>query len=370
MTASTLQMAFGTAGNAADYEASGWGRPEQDCTWTIAARAELRLPRPVAIDHALHLSYRAFLPELRPWQRVRVRLGKEIIGRFVARSDGEITLWLSQNALKSAEDPMLVSFDLVDAAKPPGALPRDKTVLAIGLRHASLEPLTPPISRDVELAARSCESLGRNCEFGLVQRYCQTEPISLLRWSGAPLEGLINGLNNDFAGLMETATGEGSPRILPKERQKFWWLTCDRYNIQVHTGESFQRCSVEQAAQNVRRRLRWLAGKLMDDIRSGEKVFIYSSAEITDVGQASVLIEAFRRCGGPGPLVIVGQGGQDALRQAGDNVWFARIPRLTSPGNATGVDLGAWLPVLASISPIAATLKQGDVALAAGANAA
>jgi hypothetical protein len=54
-----------------------------------------------------------------------------------------------------------------------------------------------------DIAAR-CESIGRNCEFGLVQRNLNLEPVSLLRWAGSETPaGLIDGLHHDFAGLAE-----------------------------------------------------------------------------------------------------------------------------------------------------------------------
>lgn len=45
------------------------------------------------------------------------------------------------------------------------------------------------------------ESLGDTCELGFVQRHVGIEPISLLRWGGAPLPGLIDALRARFAGL-------------------------------------------------------------------------------------------------------------------------------------------------------------------------
>ena len=45
------------------------------------------------------------------------------------------------------------------------------------------------------------ESLGRGCEFGFLQRRAGAEPMGLLRFASMPLEGLIRGLQTQFAGI-------------------------------------------------------------------------------------------------------------------------------------------------------------------------
>ena len=45
------------------------------------------------------------------------------------------------------------------------------------------------------------ESLGDNCELGLVQRRAGVEPLGLLRFAGAPLRRLITALDARFEGI-------------------------------------------------------------------------------------------------------------------------------------------------------------------------
>src|ERR1041384_3955367 len=45
------------------------------------------------------------------------------------------------------------------------------------------------------------ESIGENCEFGLVQRRCGAEPLGLFRFASAPLPKLLAGLGARFEGL-------------------------------------------------------------------------------------------------------------------------------------------------------------------------
>src|SRR5271168_2182431 len=54
--------------------------------------------------------------------------------------------------------------------------------------------------RDVVL---QFESIGDNCELGLVQRQAGAEPLGLLRFAGAPLRNLLRGLNARFANIAD-----------------------------------------------------------------------------------------------------------------------------------------------------------------------
>ncbi len=47
------------------------------------------------------------------------------------------------------------------------------------------------------------ESLGRNCEFGFVQRLSGAEPMGLLRFAGMSFDALVQALNTRFAGIAE-----------------------------------------------------------------------------------------------------------------------------------------------------------------------
>src|SRR3954454_11670711 len=47
------------------------------------------------------------------------------------------------------------------------------------------------------------ESVGDNCELGLVQRQVGAEPLGLLRFSGAPLRSLLRGLASRFHGIAD-----------------------------------------------------------------------------------------------------------------------------------------------------------------------
>lgn len=186
-----------------------------------------------------------------------------------------------------------------------------------------------------DIAAR-CESLGRNCEFGLVQRRLGLEPMGLLRWAATMRESLIRGLRTEFAGIgrdMELWIAAGE-----------WWGRDAATGLEFHAHAPQGRHEAEVRAQEARRLPR-LAEKLLEDIRNGDKVLVYSSAELTDPTDAYDLLDAIRHIGS-GPVLIVAQGSAQPPRRFDHNAWGASLPRLTAMGDAISADIEGWRRLL------------------------
>jgi hypothetical protein len=202
---------------------------------------------------------------------------------------------------------------------------------------------------DIRAIAASCESLGRNCEFGLVQRKFDLEPVSLLRWAGAEKpDGLIDALTHEFAGLGEEMDGKVTEPDGPVNA-RYWWLTCRRYGILFHTLEKPSLLDLPLATEKVRPRLRRLAERLMEEIKDGRKLFVFSSADFADPLDGLPLIDAFRTAGGRGALLIVAQGEEDEIDQIDFNTFGAKLPRLTPWHGANAIDYEGWLRLLPKI---------------------
>src|ERR1700733_4757174 len=72
------------------------------------------------------------------------------------------------------------------------------------------------------------ESIGDNCEFGIVQRHHGVEPLGLLRWAGLKLHMLLNALDDEFAAL-------GRPENLQLRQLNTEYLVRDTgYGIHYH----------------------------------------------------------------------------------------------------------------------------------------
>jgi len=114
------------------------------------------------------------------------------------------------------------------------------------------------------------ESLGQNCEFGLVQRRFGAEPLSLLRWTFVKpmtlirlLEGRGEGLGDpDRVELRSTSWGEH--------------MVYDRkFGIGFHSFMTSPLADPDAFLAKQAARLRWLRDKLVGDLEEAEKIFVY-----------------------------------------------------------------------------------------------
>ena len=132
------------------------------------------------------------------------------------------------------------------------------------------------------------ESLGDDCEFGLVQRIFHAGALGLLRWARTLPENLIKALDARFDGV-----GDPENTIISIVGNEY--MTEDRrYSMIGHTftppsAITFEEFSVEQC-----RRMQWLRRKLIDDLTAGRKIFVYKTERVTDA-EILAVYEALQR---------------------------------------------------------------------------
>lgn len=142
------------------------------------------------------------------------------------------------------------------------------------------------------------ESLGANCEFGLVQRRFGVEPLGLLRWAGTPLNFLIQALDLEFAEI-------GSPDRTTLDVVRGEWVIRDsRWRLTTHTFISESTEPHRSLLPKMLRRQAYLRTKLLGDLRAAEKIFVYQEPDGMTVGDARRLCAALRRYG-PTTLLCV-----------------------------------------------------------------
>jgi hypothetical protein len=165
--------------------------------------------------------------------------------------------------------------------------------------HEADAPAVAPGGAEMGKLLARFESLGDNCEFGIVQRLAGIEPLGLLRWSNIQPAKLVQILNNDFEGvgepeyteLMLTVTGD-------------YHLIDPRY-FGMHTFINSGHASAEDLLPKMCRRLRFLKDKLIEDLRDGEKIFVYKSTWDSMTPDAMRAIKAAIRRYGNGVLLCV-----------------------------------------------------------------
>jgi hypothetical protein len=151
-------------------------------------------------------------------------------------------------------------------------------------------------------ALQEMASLGFNCEFGLVQRYVGAEPMSLFRWSNAPLDKLIEGLEKRFAGL----NARDALEVKVNSDGKF--VVEDKvYGYRHHTFVSaLQGGTLERVQRNEYVRIGILCKTLLEDLRERKKLFVYHDADASKLADIRPLLRALQIYGNNTLLWIAG----------------------------------------------------------------
>lgn len=148
------------------------------------------------------------------------------------------------------------------------------------------------------------ESLGDNCEFGMVQREGGAEPLGLLRFNGIRVPEkerpgrLVVALERRFEGLGDP----GTCVIVPEEVELF--VSESRYDLWYHAGIKTGHEDLEAEARRQGTRLKFLCRKFFEDLENGDKILVWRSSATTRREQVQPLMDVLRRLG-PNTLLWV-----------------------------------------------------------------
>jgi len=336
-----LKIDFGAAGNSLGFLDGGWAQPETGFTWAIGPESQVLL-RDIApdADYVLMLDTIPFVhPPAVPAQRLIVSvngtvvgssaifrptlLGYRVPGRLLQGTDGvRIRLQHPDAALpadfEDTEDSRELAFAAValqlyrvEADGKDRAWKLPAGVMFDGCGSGGFQD-GPPADLATWIAERSgldlpalalqFESLGENCEFGLVQRHCESEPLGLLRFSSTFLRSLIRGLDDGFAGIGED--DDVDPRLEGEGRREFM-VHEKKYGLVYHTfvyeGERSPWLMREQEAA----RLKFLRRKFLEELEAAEKIFVYKRNSPVPEEEILPLFMSLRRHGNNTLLWVV-----------------------------------------------------------------
>jgi len=139
------------------------------------------------------------------------------------------------------------------------------------------------------------ESLGVSCELGLLQRHCTAEPLGLFRFGYTPLDGLIRALEDD---LKEVGARE-KLRATTAENLEYF-VSHEDYGFEFHTYQFADRISEDELLRKVAAHFGFLARKLTEELRNGDKLFVYRPESHVPAPQDALrLTETLSRFGSP-----------------------------------------------------------------------
>lgn len=171
-------------------------------------------------------------------------------------------------------------------------------------RLASFAGESLPVPQDLEPTdeVRSMllnfQSIGDNCEFGLVQRHFGLEPLGLLRWNKVDLRSLIAALDAGFEGVGEAEHTSlemlGSGEFFARDRR--FQLAMHTFHFKGHIDQSVLFAKMCKRVVHLRR-------KFLADLASSEFTFVFRTDTIGDA-DVLALHDAMRRYGSPRLLAV------------------------------------------------------------------
>jgi hypothetical protein len=187
------------------------------------------------------------------------------------------------------------------------------------------------------------ESLGDNCEFGLVQRRVGAEPLGLFRFAGAPLRHLIRAMEARFEGMADP----DQVRVQPENGEYMIKLT--KYDFIYHADLKIGEADPDVLHKQQVRTVGFLFRKLITDLESPSKIMVFRQNEpllandladlrlaLASYGPATLLWVQPARPGHPPGTVV----------QVDPQLIVGYVSRLATRQNAPDFDLASWLTML------------------------
>lgn len=209
--------------------------------------------------------------------------------------------------------------------------------------RAAREPVAIGIVHDesVKDLLNNFESLGQDCEFGLLQRRYGAESLGLLRWTRTPPDVLLAGLRQKFAGLGELDNVElvfAHAEIYI--RDKIYGVGFHTF-IEQRSDLDFEKLRVTQS-----KHLSYLRRIFLERASDGEKIYVYKAGQNVKVEMVREIYAELQRFS-PVKLLYVQRA--DATNAAGtlkrleENFFIGYLDRLGNDSGRWDVSFDVWV---------------------------
>jgi hypothetical protein len=366
---------FGVTGSARPYLREGWSLIEADFTWTEGNRSTLSIPfDPQTGTLVVEIGVNPMVvPPVLRQQRLIVTINSVELADEIIAGACTLGLEMPESALRGRT--MLdIVLDCPDAVSPTtlGENP-DPRQLGFAVNDLLLlwTPPTPdftPIERPplpsnavggIKAAVRFCtalepadlvsqfESLGHNCEFGLMQRAVGAEPLGLLRFAAVLPHHLLRGLDNAFEGIGERARLRVfTERLRAREE---YLVRDDLFGIHFHTNTYVGEAEPDDVATKLATHLQFLRRKFQERLEDGG-LFVLQHQAVRSVAQALPVLNLLRSYG-PAALLYVVEDRSIApgtVRQERTDLFRGHTNNLPPMYEADTINIEAWLSICAN----------------------
>ena len=366
-----LRVEFGKSGQCEKHVGNGWSLAEADFRWMVGAFSEITLgPFVAGGDYLLILDLEPFIsaPSLNA-QHLSISIGGVPFTQTALTAGGRFGYRIPPELI-AADGNVVIVFDHPDATRPSdlGAQHKDHRTLAVSVKDMELWRVERPFpvgslpgEGGVPIAGIrertgltpgefivQFESLGENCEFGLLQRRCAAEPLSLLRFANTMLPSLLRGLDKGFAELGEPGDldfrleGKAKPEYIIQERA---------YGLVYHTFRYKGEIDEDTFRASESSRLKFLVRKFLEDLKAGEKIFVCKRNEPLREEEILPVLTGLNAYGANTLLWVTPA---DAKHRPGTAEWIlpglikGYIDSFAPNENAHDLSLETWLEICAN----------------------
>lgn len=185
------------------------------------------------------------------------------------------------------------------------------------------------------------ESLGDNCEFGFVQRAYGASTVGLFNFAATTIDQLSRVLETRFDALR---TPHGMDLAVHVQGNEYI-VVLGAYGITFHAGVRLGEAALETIQRQQARRVALLARKMIEDLETGGKIFVYRSAATAPRDKIDGLASQLRAYG---PATLLWITTREPSHSAGEVEWLsegllrAYIDRFSPADSASNFSPAYW----------------------------
>jgi hypothetical protein len=260
---------------------------------------------------------------------------------------------------RSVPESIAPTFTLRFFIEPNDPPPYIQTILPVRtgakIRRMDVEPTTASVIDDADLVLQF-ESLGDNCELGLVQRRAGAEPLGLLRFAGAPLRNLVRGLNARFANIADPA------HIRLNAENGEYMVKLTKYDYTYHAHVRASDMDPDALHRQQRRTVGFLAKKLIADLETPTKILVFRQNEplsASDLVDLRIALSSY----GPSILLWVQKAlpghPPGSVEVADERMMVGYVRRLAERDRVPDLDFESWMQVLRRAHALSLGARDG-----------
>ena len=186
------------------------------------------------------------------------------------------------------------------------------------------------------------ESLGENCDFGLMQRHAGVEPLGIYRFSGTNLDQLLSALNNEFEGVGDP---ENFSVVLAGQAPRREFMVAERTIGGYHTFIGEGEMEPDEVRARQAKHLKFLRRKILEDLRTAEKIWVWKEAIPSSPDRILTLLRTLQRFG-PNKLFWATMGGETnppgTVEQLGPDLIRGYVKARLEAGSSEPLPAKAW----------------------------